>query len=92
MFGFCAPAPQYTGKAQPAVLAPSLMGLADLVTGFLNRPVPAYVGKAQRPAPPTTGLVCSFLSAPQPVYVVKTRRRRDEQQTSTSSRTGVEGR
>lgn len=90
LFGLCAAAPVYTGKAQPGVLAPSMMGIADLVAGFLKSPAPAYVGKAQRAAPPTSGLLCSFLSAPQPVY--KTRPRRGERQIPSSPWTGAEGR
>ena len=91
MFGICTSAPHYTGKAQPSVLAPSMMGLVDLVSGLLKSPAPAYVGAAQSPpASPVSSFLCSFLSAPQPAYV-KAKPWRDEQQRSAPTRTG-EGR
>jgi hypothetical protein len=88
MFGLCAPPPQYTGKGQPSVLAPSMLGLVELVTGFLKSPAPVYVGKAQPRQTP--GLLCSFLSAPQPAYV-KAKPWRDGHPHPASNRTGAEG-
>jgi len=67
MFGLCAPAPQYTGRSQPAVLSPSAWGLVDLVTGFFSTAAPTYVGRSQT-APQTRSLWCSLLSPAQPAY------------------------
>ena len=71
MFGICTPTPRYVGSGQPAVLAPAMTGVLELVTGWFQSPTPAYVGTAERAAP--ASLLCSFWSAPEPAYVTASR-------------------
>jgi len=92
VFGLCAPAPNYSGRAQPAVLAPSAWGLLDMVTGFFSAPAPTYVGRAQTP-PQTQSLWCSLLSPAQPVYKRAVwDERYPQQHIAAPTRNGAEGR